>query len=113
MPTPSRGDVWLVDLNPTRGHEQAGRRPALVVSVDGFNAGPAGLLIVVPITSAAKGVRSHVRVNPPEGGLQATSYAKCEDVRSISKDRLIDHWGAVSDATMAGVEERLRFLMGL
>jgi mRNA interferase MazF len=44
VPTPNRGEVWLVDLNPIRGREQAGRRPALVVSVDEFNNGPADLV---------------------------------------------------------------------
>ena len=42
---PARGDVWLIDLNPTRGREQAGRRPALIVSVDEFNSGYAGLVV--------------------------------------------------------------------
>src|SRR5438128_11466126 len=51
MVAPIRGEVWLIDLNPVRGHEQAGRRPALVVSDDLFNQGPAGLVIVLPITS--------------------------------------------------------------
>jgi len=46
---PSRGDVWLIDLNPTRGHEQAGVRPALVLSEDTFNHGPAGLSVLLPI----------------------------------------------------------------
>ncbi len=43
MSAPGRGEVWLADLNPTRGHEQAGRRPVLVVSEDLFNRGPAGV----------------------------------------------------------------------
>ena len=34
---PSRGDIWLIDLNPTRGRQQAGKRPCLVTSVDLFN----------------------------------------------------------------------------
>jgi len=44
---PARGEIWLVDLNPTRGHEQAGKRPALVVSVDLFNFGPAELVVEI------------------------------------------------------------------
>ena len=50
---PSRGEIWMVDLNSARGHEQAGVRPALVVSVDTFNHGPAGLAVVLPVTSGA------------------------------------------------------------
>ncbi len=113
MPDPSRGDVWLADFSPTRGREQAGTRPALIVSADGFNRGPSGLIIVLPITSVAKRVASHVRMEPPEGGLRTTSFAKCEDVRSISKDRLIDHWGRASSETIAEVEDRLRVLLAI
>ena len=54
---PSRGEIWMVDLNPTRGHEQAGVRPALVVSVDTFNHGPAGLAVVLPVTSRLREYR--------------------------------------------------------
>ncbi len=113
MTEPSRGDLWLVDLDPTRGHEQAGRRPALVVSVDPLNHGPAGLVILLPLTTRAKGVPSHVPIRPPEGGVRQASYIKCEDVRSVSKERLSQRWGAVSPATLAAVEERLRLLLGL
>lgn len=110
---PSRGDIWLVDLNPTRGHEQAGKRPCLVVSVDLFNQGASGLAVVLPITSTDKGIPFHVEVNPPEGGLTQTSFIKCEDVRSISVERLDQKWGVVSATTMNIIEERLRILLGL
>ena len=73
MNPPGRGEVWLTDLNPTRGHEQAGRRPVLVVSDDLFNRGPAGLVIVLPMTSTLRGVPSHVPIDPPEGGLERRS----------------------------------------
>ena len=69
---PARGEVWLVDLNPTRGREQAGRRPVLVVSVDTFNRGPADLVVILPITSRQKGIASHVAIDPPEGGVKST-----------------------------------------
>lgn len=57
---PSRGEMWMVDLNPTRAHERSGVRPALVVSVDTFNHGPAGLAVVLPVTSRQKGIPLHV-----------------------------------------------------
>ncbi len=113
MAQPSRGEVWLVDLNPTRGHEQAGRRPALVVSVDPFNHGPADLVVVLPITTKAKGVPFHVEVRPPDGGVRAASYIKCEDVRSLAKERLSKRLGAISPAVESAVEDRLRILLGL
>lgn len=110
---PLRGDVWDVNLDPTQGREQAGRRPALVVSADAFNRGAADLVIVVPITSAEKHIPIHVKIDAPEGGLRTTSFAKPEDVRSISKARLGKRRGNVSAGTMARVEDMLRVLMGL
>lgn len=113
MSAPARGEVWLADLNPTRGHEQAGRRPVLVVSEDLFNRGPAGLVIVLPMTSTIRNVPSHVPVQPPEGGVKQPSAALCEAVRSVSVERLVVRWGAVHGRTLAEVEDRLRILLGL
>jgi mRNA interferase MazF len=113
VPDPSRGDVWLVDVNPTRGHEQAGTRPGLVVSVDPFNHGPAGLVVLLPITSKAKGIPFHVEIRPPEGGLKTISFVKCEDVRSVSKERLTKRLGAVGPTSIEQIEDRLRILLGL
>lgn len=112
-PAPSRGELWLADFDPIRGHEQGGRRPALIVSVDRFNQGPAGLVVVLPLTTRARGIPSHVPVDPPEGGVTARSFVKCEDVRSISTARLSRRWGTVLPATMALVEDRVRILLGL
>ncbi len=103
----------MVDLNPTRGHEPAGVRPGLVVSVDPFNHGPAGLVVLLPLTSVAKGIPFHVEINPPEGGVKVRSFIKCEDVRSVAKERLSRRWGKVSASTLATVEDRLRILLGL
>ncbi len=110
---PGRGEIWSVELNPAKGHEQAGKRPCLVMSVDLFNHGPAGLVVVLPITTKNKGIPFHVEIMPPEGGLKETSYIKCEDVRSLSMERLIDRWGTVSSEKIAMAEDRLRILMGL
>ena len=113
MPEPSRGEVWLVNLNPSRGHEQAGVRPGLVVSVDLFNHGPAGLVVLLPLTSIGKGIPFHVELNPPEGGVKVKSFIKCEDIRSVAKERLSRRWGMVSGTTLTAIEDRLRILLGL
>ena len=113
MPEPSRGEVWLVNLNPSRGHEQAGVRPGLVVSVDPFNHGPAGLVVLLPLTSIPKGIPFHVELNPPEGGVKVKSFIKCEDIRSVAKERLSRRWGMVSGTTLTAIEDRLRILLGL
>lgn len=113
MNAPARGEVWLADLDPTRGHEQAGRRPVLVVSENLFNQGPAGLVIVLPMTTTLRGVPSHVPVSPPEGGVRKATAIHCEAVRSVSVGRLVVRWGAVGPLTMTAVEDRLRILLRL
>jgi len=110
---PLRGDVWSVHLNPTVGREQAGSRPALIVSVDPFNQGPADLVVAIPITSKSKNIPFHVEILPPEAGLSLRSFVKCEDLRSISKERLLRRQGQVNRETMAKVEDRLRILLSL
>jgi len=113
MPEPSRGEIWTVNLAPTVGPERTGSRPAVLLSVDRFNHGPAGLVVVLPLTSKAKGIPFHVQVSPPEAGLKRPSLVKCEDVRSVSKERLGRRWGRVSAQTMAAIEDRVRILLGL
>ena len=113
MSLPARGEIWFVNLDPTKGREQAGSRPALVVSVDAFNNGPADLVVLLPITSKAKGIPFHVRSEPPEGGLSITSFVKCEDIRSVSKERLVRRFGNVSPRTLAAIEDRLRILLNI
>ena len=113
MNAPARGEVWLADLDPTLGHEQAGRRPVLIMSDDVFNRGPAQLVIAVPMTSVIKRIPSHVRVVPPEGGLQKPTAILCEAVRSLSTTRLIRCWGALNSKTLAQVEDILRVLLRL
>ncbi len=111
---PARGEIWLIDFDPTRGHEQAGRRPALIISDDRFNRGRAGLVMAIPMTTRERGIPTHVAVSPPEGGVRVPSFLKCEDLRSISKERLVEGpWGVLSLRTMAAVEERLRLLLVL
>lgn len=111
-PAPSYGEVWLADLDPVRGREQAGRRPVLVVSADRFNRGPAELVIVVPFTTRDRRIPVRVPVEAPEGGLRERSFAMCEMVRSISRGRLLDRaWGSVSRSTMSEVSDRLRVLL--
>ena len=112
-PSPQRGEIWLLDLDPTCGHEQAGRRPALILSVDVFNAGPADLVFVVPITSHLRPIPTQVALRPPEGGIKVESAILCDALRSVSKQRLGAKWGRVSPATLNEVEDRVRILLGL
>jgi mRNA interferase MazF len=110
---PARGEIWEVDLNPTVGREQSGRRPVLIVSDNALNSGPRGLVVVIPVTGTARGLPTHIPVNPPEGGLTRPSVIMIEQVRSVSKDRLGRRFGVVGQATMAQVDQILRLVLGL
>ena len=113
MADPRRGEIWLADLRPTRGREQTGRRPVLVVSVDFFNAGPADLPVVLPLTSTLRDIPLHVKIDKGDGGVRKESVILCEAIRSISKDRLVSKWGTLSREALAEVEDRLRILLDL
>ncbi len=102
---PRAGEVWNINFNPQVGREQAGIRPALVISHDRFNLLPNGLHIVVPITGTDRGLAYHIPVSPPEGGLIKTSFIMCDQEKSQSIDRFIDRRGAVNDATLHRVQD--------
>jgi mRNA interferase MazF len=106
-----RGEVWFVDLEPARGREQAGRRPAVAVSVDQLGRGPSERAIVVPLTGTDHGQRLHVPVDRPNGGVRQRSYAMPEMVRSVSRDRLVERWGTLDDATPGEIARRVRLLV--
>lgn len=108
-----RGEVWLADLDLSKGHEQAGKRPVLILSEDIFNAGPATLVIAIPLTSVIRSISSHVLISPPEGGLKKPSAIMCEAIRSLSKERLLRRWGSISEEKVKEVEHILRILMRL
>ena len=110
---PGRREIWLARLDPVLGREQGGERPCVVVSDDRFNRSRAQMVIVLPITRTDRGLAAHVRVEPPEGGLKAVSFIKCEDMHSISQQRLGARWGAVSPKTLEQVEDRLRIFLKL
>ena len=103
-----RGEIWLVNLDPIIGREQAGTRPALIISTDGFNESGLELLIVCPLTSKYKGFPTHVDIKAGEGGLTMDSHIKVEDIKSISVKRFIKKIGKVDTKIMNRVEDILR-----
>lgn len=111
--SPRRSEVWLVDFGDPVGREQSGRRPAVIVSANALNESRAGVVVVVPITTAYRGLPSHVEIDPGSSGLDEVSYAKCEDVKSVSEQRLIGRLGAVDAQVMFAVARALRFLLDL
>lgn len=113
MTRPRRGQLWLVDFGEPVGREQSGRRPAVVVSADPLNESPAGVVIVVPCTTARRDLPSHIELDPASSGLDQVSYAKCEDVKSVSEERLIAAIGDAPPDALFGIGRALRFLLDL
>lgn len=110
---PSRGEVWQVQFSPTKGREQDGSRPAMIVSVDKFNHGPAELVIAIPLTRTRRQIASHVIVPRGEAGLESDSYIMVEAVRSVSKERLLRYRGDLTYPRIEEVEQILRVLLKL
>ena len=108
-----RGEIWLVDFGDPVGTEQAGQRPAVVVSADRLNESRAGVVIVVPCTTTRRGLPSHIEIEPDGSGLHAITYAKCEDVKSVSEHRLISRLGAADEEALFAITRALRFLIDL
>lgn len=108
-----RGEVYDVDLGQPIGHEPGFIRPAVVVSVDTLNNGPGGIVVVVPVVSAAYGLRSHIELKPGTSGLGHTSYARCDQLRVVSTDRLTSPRGMIGPDSLRSIDQALRFVLGL
>jgi mRNA interferase MazF len=105
---PERGDAVWITLDPQAGHEQAGRRPALVLSPSAYN-GRVGLALLCPITSRAKGYPFEVPIPPgaPVSGVVGADQVKSLDWRARKAARI----GAVPEETLAQVLQRLQTLL--
>jgi mRNA interferase MazF len=105
---PERGDAVWITLDPQAGHEQAGRRPALVLSPAAYN-GRVGLALLCPITGQAKGYPFEVAV---PGGLAVTGVVLADHVKSLDwRARKAAKIGAVPEEVVARVLSRLNALL--
>lgn len=118
----SRGQIYFVNLDPTHGREQAGRRPVLVVSADAINRQP--LVITVVVGTDAKNVPhdypTNVRVTAKESGLAKDTVFLCFQIRSLDPARFLDPKthrpnlaGTVPPSRMAEVEKALKLVLSL
>jgi len=110
-----RGDVYVARLDPTQGSEQSGLRPVVIVSRDAINRS-SPVVIAVPVTSWTDDRRiypSQVLVTAPEGGLRRDSIALGEQLRAITRDRLVDHWGTLGVGTMNRLDRALLIALDL
>ncbi len=112
--TPLRGEIWLVDLDPTVGHEQAKKRPCLVISADTFNKGAAELVVVVPITSQYRQISWFVEVKLASGNLPKQSFIMSNQIRTVSIERFSKRaLGIVTLNVLEQVDARIRILLCL
>lgn len=102
------GEIWKVKLYPIRGSEQDGIRPCLIVSPNSMNQA-LKTVIVVPLTTSLKEwpTRVNLLVKKTE------SQACIEHIRSVSKERFIEHIGEASDLEMASVRKHLNAVFSL
>jgi mRNA interferase MazF len=104
--------VWA-DLDPTRGREQAGRRPALLVASDLYLELADTLAIIVPATTVDRGWPNHVPLRGPSLTLPQPTFAMTEQPRTVTRDRLVGVVGVVDSATMGEVDRWLRDFLAL
>jgi mRNA interferase MazF len=107
-----RGDIWLVNFNPTQGSEQRGIRPALIIQNDvGNEVSP--VTIVAAISSVTKTYPINVEIKPSESGLEKDSVVKLNQIRTIDKKRLIKRLGKLDSSKMKAVNSALMLSLGL
>jgi mRNA interferase MazF len=106
-----RGEIWWADLNPVRGHEQAGVRPVLIISHDVFNQ-RSGTVIALAITSQQPSAGFPLTHELSATALPKGSWVKMSQVRTLSVERLSDRLGRVSpeelDQIVDGLNEIIR-----
>lgn len=104
---PARGDLIWLDFSPHAGHEQAGRRPAVVLSAANYNGRPSGLLICVPVTTKIKGYPLEV---PIAGGTRP-GVALADQVRNLDwRARHADFMGRVTTQELGQIRAIVRAL---
>ncbi len=108
-----QAEIWMADLNPVKGSEQAGFRPVVIISGNLLNA-YLPVAIICPITTKIKNYKGNLILKPnPENGLESTSEVLVFHVRSVSKDRLVKKIGEITAVELqrlkTGLDEMLRY----
>ena len=102
-----RGDILFADLNPVRGHEQAGLRPVIILSQDVFNE-RSGTVIAMALTSAPQNAGFPLTLEvPKEAGLPKKSWVKISQIRTLSTQRLGRKLGRLPPETLSLLVEGL------
>lgn len=107
------GDVVWVQFSPTQGREQSGRRPALVIAGDLFLNMVDTLAVVIPVTSTDRGWPNHIPLAGEGLFLERDSFAMTEQLRTISRSRIVGRAGRVNAETLAAVSQWLADFLDL
>ena len=95
-----QGEIWYADLNPTKGSEQAGLRPVVIISGNLLNQ-HLNVVIVVPLTTKVKSYKGNPVLKPSkENGLKTESEMLIFHIRSVSKERLVRRLGTIESAQL-------------
>ena len=111
-PRPRRGEVWIVSLDPTIGHEIRKTRPAIVVTNDVYNTHN-WVVIVMPLTSHDHAEYDQVLIRPPEAGITQPSVTLPDQLRAVDRRRLVQRLGKLKPQTMRQVNRSLRIVLDL
>ena len=110
----NRGEIWLADLNPTRGSEQAGTRPILIFQNNVISKYTTTILAIPLTTNLGRAsLPSCVQISTGESGLASDSVALCHQLRVLDKTRLMRKLGAVSSKTISVIENCVKLTMGM
>jgi mRNA interferase MazF len=108
------GDIWLADLNPVIGSEQAARRPVVIVSGPLHLMLPHAVVFVVPVTSRDRGLRHQIPITSQTSGLsKLPSFTRPEDARAVAYQRLGQRLGSITHEELAAVRRVLRAFLDL
>lgn len=106
-----QGEIWNVFFDPVRGNEQAGNRPAIIISGNTMNEN-SNLVIVCPLTSSLHYFKGHPIIEPSaENGLKKTSEVLVFQIRTLSKERFKKKVGTVSKITVTSIHETLNKIL--
>ena len=109
-----RGTVVLVSLDPTKGHEQRGARPCVVVTNAAVSADQRfPMLAVIPLTGTPGDGALYPSLLPGSSGLRQPSWALIDQVRSVDKRRVIKVFGEVGPSELAEIDDGMRLFLGL
>ncbi|MCD6427177.1 MAG: type II toxin-antitoxin system PemK/MazF family toxin [Caldisericaceae bacterium] len=115
MNVPRRSEIWLVNWNPGRGSEQKGIRPSLIIQTNAGNENPLyPNTIVLTISTKGRELPFHILIKPSsKNGLSKPSFIKCEQILTISKERLVKKIGELEPEETESVEEALQLVLDL